>query len=71
MEEQSKDKQMNWESALAPKAKDPGFWREMWQQIRLIYYLLRDPEVPFYLKLLPFTAVVYFIFPFEIGRAHV
>ena len=66
MEEQQKDKKMNLESALAPKVKEPGFWREMWQQARLVYYLLRDPEVPFYLKLLPFTAVVYFLFPFDL-----
>ena len=57
---------MNLESALAPKAKDPGFWREMWQQARLVYYLIRDPEVPFYLKLLPFTAVAYLLFPFDL-----
>ncbi|MEJ2748754.1 MAG: DUF1232 domain-containing protein [Anaerolineae bacterium] len=57
---------MNLESALAPKTKDPGFWREMWQQARLVYYLLRDPEVPFYLKLLPFTAVLYVLFPFDL-----
>jgi uncharacterized membrane protein YkvA (DUF1232 family) len=66
MTEQHKDKKMNLESALAPKMKEPGFWREMWQQARLVYYLLRDPEVPFYLKLLPFTAVVYFLFPFDL-----
>jgi uncharacterized membrane protein YkvA (DUF1232 family) len=66
MDEQQKDKRMNLESALTPKMKEPGFWREMWQQARLVYYLLRDPEVPFYLKLLPFTAVVYFLFPFDL-----
>jgi uncharacterized membrane protein YkvA (DUF1232 family) len=66
MAEQQKDKKMNLELALAPKVKEPGFWREMWQQARLVYYLLRDPEVPFYLKLLPFTAVVYFLFPFDL-----
>lgn len=57
---------MNLESALTPKLKEPGFWREMWQQARLVYYLLRDPEVPFYLKLLPFTAVIYLLFPFDL-----
>jgi uncharacterized membrane protein YkvA (DUF1232 family) len=66
MEEQQKDKKMNLESALTPKVKEPGFWREMWQQARLVYYLLRDPEVPFYLKLLPFTAVIYLLFPFDL-----
>lgn len=57
---------MNMETALTPKAKDPGFWREIWQQMRLVYYLLRDPDVPFYLKLLPFTAVLYVLFPFDL-----
>ena len=57
---------MNLESALTPKVKEPGFWREMWQQARLVYYLIRDPEVPFYLKLLPFTAVLYLLFPFDL-----
>lgn len=57
---------MNLESALAPRLKEPGFWREMWQQARLVYYLIRDPEVPFYLKLLPFSAVVYLLFPFDL-----
>lgn len=57
---------MNLDSALTPKMKEPGFWRELWQQARLAYYLLRDPEVPFYLKLLPFTAVVYLLFPFDL-----
>lgn len=66
MEEQKKDKKMNLGSALTPKVKEPGFWREMWQQARLVYYLLRDPEVPFYLKLLPFTAVIYLLFPFDL-----
>lgn len=45
---------------------DPGFWREVWQQARLVYYLLRDPQVPIYLKLIPFTAVVYLLLPFDI-----
>ncbi len=57
---------MNMESALTPRMKEPGFWREMWQQARLVYYLIRDPEVPFYLKLLPFTAVIYLLFPFDL-----
>lgn len=46
--------------------KDPGFWREVWQQVRLVYYLLRDPEVPFYLKLIPFVAVVYLVWPIDL-----
>lgn len=50
---------------IAGKRTDPGFFREVWQQVRLVYYLLRDPEVPFYLKLLPFTAVIYLLWPVD------
>lgn len=46
--------------------KDIGFWRELWQQARLVYALLRDPQVPIYLKLIPFTAVLYLIIPFDL-----
>ncbi len=66
MKQQSEDQKMSLETTLTPRAKDPGFWREMWQQLRLVYYLVRDPEVPFYLKLLPFTAVLYALFPFDL-----
>lgn len=52
--------------ALAGKSADPGFFREVWQQMRLVYYLLRDPEVPIYLKLLPFTAVLYLLWPVDL-----
>ena len=51
---------------ITPKRKDPGFFREVWQQARLVYYLLRDPAVPFYLKLLPFAAVIYLLWPIDI-----
>lgn len=45
--------------------KDLGFWRDLWQQARLAWRLLRDPAVPFYLKLLPVVAAGYVIFPFD------
>ncbi len=65
MENKDKKSVMNLET-LAGKRNDPGFFREVWQQARLVYALLRDPEVPFYLKLLPFTAVLYLLFPLDI-----
>src|SRR5690606_31504963 len=49
------------------RAADPAFWREIWNQARLVYHLLRDPEVPFYLKLLPLAAVAYVIFPADLA----
>lgn len=67
MDNDTKEKKsvMNLET-IAEKRHDPGFFREVWQQARLVYALLRDPEVPFYLKLLPFTAVLYLLFPLDI-----
>ncbi len=52
---------------ISTKAKEPGFWREIWQQMRLVFLLLRDPEVPFYLKFLPFLAVVYLVIPVDLA----
>jgi uncharacterized membrane protein YkvA (DUF1232 family) len=51
--------------ALTERARDPGFWKEIWLQFRLVLALLRDPEVPIYLKLLPAAAVLYVIFPLD------
>ena len=64
MDEKEKEPFVNLE-VIAGKRKDPGFFREVWQQARLVYYLLRDPEVPFYLKLVPFAAVLYLLWPVD------
>ena len=65
MDKKEKKPLMNLET-IAGKRKDAGFFREVWQQARLVYYLLRDPEVPFYLKLVPFAAVIYLLWPVDI-----
>jgi uncharacterized membrane protein YkvA (DUF1232 family) len=51
---------------LARRKDEPGFWRELWQQMRLVYRLVRDPAVPVYLKLLPFLSLAYFFFPADL-----
>lgn len=51
--------------ALAERARDASFWKEMWLQFRLVLALIRDPDVPIYLKLLPAAAVLYVIFPLD------
>ncbi len=56
----------NGEKSLAARKNEPGFWREIWQQARLVAYLLRDPDVPFYLKIIPFTAVAYLVMPLDL-----
>lgn len=53
------------EKEIAERATDPGFWQEVWQQLRLVFYLLRDPDVPIYLKLLPLAAVLYVLVPID------
>jgi uncharacterized membrane protein YkvA (DUF1232 family) len=54
------------ENVLDPRVKDPGFWKEIWEQVRLVWLLLRDNEVPIYLKLLPLAAIIYVIFPADL-----
>ena len=49
------------ETGLTSRVKDEGFWRELWHQVRLVWYLVRDPDVPFYLKALPLAAVLYLL----------
>jgi uncharacterized membrane protein YkvA (DUF1232 family) len=64
------DNQQNYSNRLnkilARRKQEPGFWRELWQQARLVYRLIRDPNVPLYLKLLPFFSLLYLIFPFDL-----
>lgn len=43
-----------------------GFWKDVWNQIRLVYYLMRDREVPIYLKLLPLSALAYVLWPIDL-----
>ena len=45
--------------------KSPGFFGELWQQAKLVFQLIMDPQVPIYLKALPFAAIAYLIFPFD------
>jgi len=46
--------------------KDLGFLAELWQQIRLVFHLIKDREVPIYLKILPFAGILYALFPLDI-----
>lgn len=72
-----RDKDENMESTLTTQeivdetqdntdVKSPGFWREVWQQTRLVFRLIRDPEVPFYLKFVPFAGLLYVIMPIDL-----
>lgn len=54
------------ETKLVRSLRDQGFWKEMWHQVRLAWILLRSPDVPFYLKLLPVIAVIYVLVPTDL-----
>jgi uncharacterized membrane protein YkvA (DUF1232 family) len=54
------------EATLVARVKDEGFFRELWRQARLVWHLLRSPEVPLYLKLLPAVAVIYILVPTDL-----
>lgn len=46
--------------------RDPHFLSSLWQELRLMWRLLRDPAVPFYLKLIPLAAGLYLLFPLDL-----
>jgi uncharacterized membrane protein YkvA (DUF1232 family) len=46
--------------------KDIGFFGDLWQQVRLVFYLLKDREVPIYLKILPIVGFLYILFPIDV-----
>ena len=60
-----KDDSVDNNTSLTTREDKQGFLGGLWQQARLIYRLFLDPEVPFYLKLLPVAAAAYLLFPFD------
>ena len=63
---EQEESQESMDSNLTKNLSDQGFWREMWHQIRLAWYLLRSPEVPIYLKVLPALAIIYVLIPTDL-----
>jgi uncharacterized membrane protein YkvA (DUF1232 family) len=45
---------------------DLNFWQEFWSQLRLVWFLFWDREVPVYLKLLPVLAILYALSPIDL-----
>jgi len=60
-----KEQPVDGDSALTTQEEHSGFFSGLWHQVQLVYKLMLDPEVPIYLKILPFAALVYLIFPFD------
>lgn len=61
-----RERQDQMPKSLAATVRDEGLWWELWHQIRLVWFLLRDPEVPLYLKLLPVLAIIYTLVPADL-----
>ena len=53
-------------TSLSERVKDTGFWKEFLYQVRLIWYLIRDPEVPIYVKIIPLVALIYVLIPTDL-----
>ncbi|MBM3144022.1 MAG: hypothetical protein FJ010_03430 [Chloroflexi bacterium] len=51
------------ENEKKPIKIDGGFFHSLSNEIKLVFRLLADPRVSWWLKLLPFASLVYFIFP--------
>ncbi len=49
--------------AKRPIQPSKGFFKNIGDEIRLVFRLLGDPRIPWYLKVLPFGSFLYFIFP--------
>jgi uncharacterized membrane protein YkvA (DUF1232 family) len=60
------DKVTKKDKPIDEQMKDPGFFGELWRQVRLVFYLMKDPEVPIYLKILPLLGILYILFPIDI-----
>jgi uncharacterized membrane protein YkvA (DUF1232 family) len=43
-----------------------GFFGVIYQNLRLIIRLMKDPRVPFYLKVIPVLTLAYLIFPVDL-----
>ncbi len=61
----NKEKSVSENTSLTHNEEQLSFFSEIWQKIRLVYRLMLDPEVPIYLKLLPFIGIIYQLIPYE------
>ena len=47
--------------------QNTGFFQDLVQRIKLIWRLMTDRRVNFFLKLLPIASLVYLVFPFDLA----
>jgi uncharacterized membrane protein YkvA (DUF1232 family) len=53
------------DKAVEATKQRQGFILEAVDSVRLVWRLLRDPDVPIYLKLFPLVAILYVVYPFD------
>jgi uncharacterized membrane protein YkvA (DUF1232 family) len=53
------------QSLNLPKKAKEGFFREFYNNLKLIIRLLKDSRVNFWLKILPIGALIYLVFPMD------
>jgi uncharacterized membrane protein YkvA (DUF1232 family) len=51
---------------LIPNGLHPTFWRNMGQELKLVWRVWQDGRTPLYLKAFPFLIGLYLISPFDI-----
>jgi len=48
-----------------PSRSRSGVWRVIFSEARLVWQLMRDKRVPWYLKIIPAAAVIYAVSPID------
>ncbi len=49
----------------SPQSQRLNIFMSIINQVRLVYRLLRDPRIPLFMKIIPFTSLIYIIFPMD------
>lgn len=51
---------------LLPNVIRLGYWRQMGQELSLVWALVRDPRVPIYTKAIPVVVAIYLVVPVDL-----
>ena len=49
-----------------PASHKVNIFISLLNRMRLVFRLMRDPRVPFGLKIVPFLSIIYIVFPFDL-----
>lgn len=51
---------------LIPNVLSPGYWRKITHELHLLWSILSDRRVPWYIKVLPVIVAMYLLLPFDL-----